>query len=125
MNNTPTLPWPTRWSLSFRVAGDSMAPFVTDGAAVVGDFIELSDVKPGEVYILCLDDGRNLFRYITSITPDTVTIAAYNQDDYPGEETIDVKRIVNLCDFSGILAPASQNQQPRLREYVATLLPAN
>lgn len=92
---------PTGKHRAFPIKGDSMEPWVREGAFVVGKFIEsVDDIRNGQTYIVITQDEGVVYKrvYRNEITDKVITLKSDNSFYPPYEVKLD--EVIELWEYT-------------------------
>lgn len=98
------------------IDGDCMEPEYPNGALV-----EFQIVRPYEPlvigcdYVFCRNDGTATFKALVAIDDDMITLAARNQDLYPGTFDLPRQELTRVARAVGVMMPAPGPRPVRVR----------
>ncbi len=90
---------PTGKHRAFPIKGDSMEPFVKEGAFVVGEFIEqIEHIKDGQTYIIITENDGMVYKRVSHAKGNKLTLTSDNAF-YPPYE-IDYKEVLEIWQYT-------------------------
>jgi hypothetical protein len=101
-----------------RIIGNCMEPDYQDGQVIEFQIVRWDHVTPLEIgvdYVVCRSDGMATFKRLVKVDDDTLSLAALNQQQYPGLLVVNKQDVVRLARVAFRLVGPPPASVPKIK----------